>query len=182
MDSIASEAGVSKLTVYSHFTDKETLFAQAIRANCEEQMPDTLFDVDQHEPLPLQLEAIARAYFALITTPEAVALHRLLIAGGGLSQKLVRLFLEAGPQRLQGDLEEFLHRHVRSGQLEITDVGVAARQFFTLLKGDLHARMLYGCCEPVSAADVDAHIEATVALFLRAYRPLSSAEPRVANA
>ncbi|WP_330970248.1 TetR/AcrR family transcriptional regulator, partial [Lysobacter sp. A3-1-A15] len=29
MDQIAAEAGVSKLTVYSHFGDKETLFAAA---------------------------------------------------------------------------------------------------------------------------------------------------------
>ncbi|HOZ25340.1 MAG TPA: helix-turn-helix domain-containing protein, partial [Thermomonas sp.] len=35
MDQIASEAGVSKLTVYSHFGDKESLFAEAVRAHCE---------------------------------------------------------------------------------------------------------------------------------------------------
>ena len=31
MDAIATAAGVSKLTVYSHFTDKEGLFVEAIR-------------------------------------------------------------------------------------------------------------------------------------------------------
>ncbi|MQT72625.1 TetR family transcriptional regulator, partial [Pseudomonas sp. FSL R10-0071] len=32
MDAVATLAGVSKLTVYSHFTDKETLFSSAILA------------------------------------------------------------------------------------------------------------------------------------------------------
>ena len=35
MDAVALEAGVSKLTVYSHFTDKETLFTAAVVAKCE---------------------------------------------------------------------------------------------------------------------------------------------------
>lgn len=30
MDAVATEAGVSKLTVYSHFNDKETLFSAEI--------------------------------------------------------------------------------------------------------------------------------------------------------
>ena len=34
MDAIASAAGVSKLTVYSHFQDKERLFAAAVECVC----------------------------------------------------------------------------------------------------------------------------------------------------
>ncbi len=44
MDGIAALAGVSKLTVYSHFGDKETLFSEAIRVQCEEMMPADLFE------------------------------------------------------------------------------------------------------------------------------------------
>jgi TetR/AcrR family transcriptional repressor of mexJK operon len=40
MDQIAAAAGVSKLTVYSHFGDKEALFVEAVRGLCEELMPD----------------------------------------------------------------------------------------------------------------------------------------------
>ena len=35
MDQIAAEAGVSKLTVYSHFGDKDALFAAAVKSHCE---------------------------------------------------------------------------------------------------------------------------------------------------
>jgi TetR/AcrR family transcriptional repressor of mexJK operon len=44
MDQIAAEAGVSKLTVYSHYGDKETLFAAAVKSYCEQQLPDKLFE------------------------------------------------------------------------------------------------------------------------------------------
>lgn len=174
MDAIAAEAGVSKLTVYSHFTDKETLFFAAIRARCAEQMPETLFEVDVAGPARRQLEAIAHAFFALIAAPDAVALHRLLTSGSGSSQKLAQMFWEAGPQRVQEGFEGFLHKEIAAGQLAIDDVPLAARQFFALLKGDLHARMLCGCTAPVSAHEVDAHVRATVDFFLRACAPRPS--------
>ena len=110
MDAIAAEAGVSKLTVYSHFTDKETLFFAAIRERCQEQMPSTLFDVDPHGPVRGQLEVIARAFFALITRPESISLHRLLNSGSTSATKLNQLFWDAGPKLVQSGLQEFLRK------------------------------------------------------------------------
>lgn len=171
MDAIACEAGVSKLTVYSHFTDKETLFFAAIRERCNEQMPETLFDVDVDGPVRRHLEAIARAFFELVTAPEAVALHRLLTSGSGSSPKLAQMFWDAGPQRVQQDFQQFLAQEVAVGRLHIDDVPLASKQFFVLLKGELHARMLCGCSEPISAQEIDAHLSATVDFFLRACAP-----------
>lgn len=171
MDAIAAEAGVSKLTVYSHFTDKETLFVAAIRARCTDQVPDALFDVDTTGPVRGQLLAIAHAFLNLIMSPEAISLHRLLTSSGSTSPKLGQLFWEAGPLRMRQSFEEFLRQEVQAGQLDIPDTTRAASQFFALLKGELHARLLCGCGQPLSAQDVDEHVAATVDFFLRAYTP-----------
>jgi TetR/AcrR family transcriptional repressor of mexJK operon len=171
MDAIAAEAGVSKLTVYSHFTDKETLFVSAIRARCQDQVPDTLFNVDTSGPVRGQLEAIARAFLCLITSPEAISLHRVLTASGSASPKLAQLFWEAGPLRMRHSFEEFLHKEVEAGKLDIPDIARAASQFFALLKGELHARLLCGCTQSISTQDIDEHVSATVDLFLRAFTP-----------
>ena len=101
MDAIANAAGVSKLTVYSHYTDKETLFVAAVRAQTEEQMPASLFELAQGDSTRERLRVIARAFFNLITSPQAIALHRLLTAGSGTSTKLAQMFWESGPQRIQ---------------------------------------------------------------------------------
>src|SRR6478735_8059327 len=77
MDQIAAEAGVSKLTVYSHFGDKEALFAAAVRAKCEEMLPDDLFTQELKGPLRTQLKAIASGFFALISSDEALSTHRM---------------------------------------------------------------------------------------------------------
>ena len=78
MDQIAAEAGVSKLTVYSHFGDKDRLFAEAVRAHCEQGMPTRLFEPHPGVPLRERLIDIGEAFFAMIMTPEAIAGHRVL--------------------------------------------------------------------------------------------------------
>jgi TetR/AcrR family transcriptional repressor of mexJK operon len=171
MDTIAAEAGVSKLTVYSHFTDKETLFVAAIRARCTDQVPDALFDVDTSGPVRGQVEAIARAFLALITSPEAISLHRLLTSSGSSSPKLAQLFWEAGPLRMRQSFEQFLKQEVEAGKLDIPDITRAASQFFALLKGELHARLLCGCTQSITLEDIDEHVTATVDMLLRAWAP-----------
>src|SRR3546814_19026960 len=55
MDQIASGAGVSKLTVYSHFGAKEPLFAAAVKSHCDTRLPDALFELSPDTPLPAQI-------------------------------------------------------------------------------------------------------------------------------
>jgi len=171
MDAIANKAGVSKLTVYSHYRDKESLFAEAVRCKCEEQMPPQIFMADLKGPIRRQLLTIARAFFSLITSEDAVAIHRTIVANAQQSPKLAELFWEAGPKRTQEAFASFLRDEVAGGKLDIADLHRAASQFFCLLKGELHARMEFGCGQPITDREVGDHLEATVDFFLRAYAP-----------
>jgi len=171
MDAIASAAGVSKLTVYSHFQDKERLFVAAVECVCQEQMPAEIFLADLKGPIRRQLLTIARAFFSLITSEEALAVHRTIVANAQQSPKLAQLFWEAGPKRTQEGFDAFLRDEVKAGKLEISDTHRAASQFFCLLKGECHARMEFGCGEPLTAREIDEHLNATVDMFLRAYAP-----------
>jgi len=169
MDQIAAEAGVSKLTVYSHFGDKESLFAEAVRAHCEQGMPTSLFVAEPETPVRERLTAIGNAFFAMIMTPEAIAGHRILCSPQVATSSMPAMFWEAGPQRVQQGFAELLERRVASGELEIEDCQRAASQFFTLLKGEPHAHAVFGYC---CGGKVDApaeHVAAVVDLFLRAY-------------
>ena len=169
MDQIASEARVSKLTVYSHFGDKDSLFAEAVRAHCEAGMPTRLFEADPTMPLRERLTSIGKAFFAMIMSPEAIAGHRVLCSPQVATSALPEMFWEAGPQRMQQAFTALLERRIAAGDLEIDDTARAAAQFFALLKGDQHAKAVFGYCCSRRQDTSEEHVEAVVELFLRAY-------------
>ena len=169
MDQIAAEAGVSKLTVYSHFGDKESLFAEAVRAHCEQGMPTSLFVAEPQTPVRERLTAIGNAFFSMIMTPEAIAGHRILCSPQVATSSMPAVFWEAGPQRVQQAFAELLERRVASGELEIADTQRAASQFFILLKGEPHAHAVFGYSCGGRIDSPEEHVASVVELFLRAY-------------
>lgn len=169
MDAIAAEAGVSKLTVYSHFTDKETLYAAAIRVVCEAQLPDLYIGELSQEDIGRTLERIGNAFCVLLDSPESLALHRLLIGMAGQHAKLAELFYEVGPQRVCDGMSRLLGQACARGDLHIEQPQEAARQFFTLLKGDNHFKLLIGCGGVMSEQERHQHVSAVVMIFLRLY-------------
>jgi TetR/AcrR family transcriptional repressor of mexJK operon len=92
-----------------------------------------------------------------------------MMALGQADDPLRKLFWEAGPQRTHDAFAAFLQSRVEAGELQIPDVSRAAEQFFSLIKGEMHGRMICGLCARPPRGDVAAHIEATVDMFLRAY-------------
>ncbi len=170
MDALAAKAGVSKLTLYSHFESKDELFQTAVGEKCQEHTPPDFFDA--HSPLPLRerLRAIGRGFVALVMSPEALNLYRMMAAQAGSGSKLGRLFFEAGPEK---NLERFsvLLRHAHAAQeLKVPDARRAAGHFFCLLQGVPHLRVIVGESKSIPPRELNAHVDDVVEVFLRAYR------------
>jgi TetR/AcrR family transcriptional regulator, mexJK operon transcriptional repressor len=172
MDGIAAAAGVSKLTVYSHFGDKEALFNAAVQATCNQLVPETLFVADTSAPLREQLLGIGRAFFTLVSSEAALATQRIMLSAS-TDDHIRQLFWQAGPARMTSALCNALAPRVASGELQIDDLELAAGQFFCLIKGELHSSMMCGLTSPVTAEVAERHVASSVDMFIRAYaRPM----------
>src|SRR3546814_14623150 len=89
---------------------------------------------------------------------------------------LAEIFWKAGPEHTKAVFSVLLQKRVDTGELQIADVPMAASQFFTLIKGEAHARMVFGCCAQMHTPE--AHLTACVDMFLRAYGELGRASLR----
>ncbi len=169
MEAIAAEAGVSKLTLYSHFKDKEALFGEAIKTTCETRLPRKLFVLEDGCSISQVLLELGYAFHALVNSPESIGLHRVMVAMATQNSALSRMFFDAGPQRLLVDLEQLLIQANQRGLLRVSEPMRAAEHFCSLIKGAAHFRLLIGYAELPDQAEADKHVQDCVALFMCNY-------------
>ena len=171
VEAIAQAAGVSKLTVYSHFADKETLFGAAVTECCAQMLPHRLFEPGPGLPVREALLGIGRAFVDLMMDERAIALHRVMVSQAGQDRRLAEIFFNAGPRAALQEMESFLRAANADGSLRVASPAKDAEHFYSMLKGVRHMRVLVGLCPPPPAAERDAHVSEIVQLFLRAYAP-----------
>jgi TetR/AcrR family transcriptional regulator, mexJK operon transcriptional repressor len=170
MDTIAREAGVSKATVYAHFANKEQLFGAVIAAVSERFGGFSALELDPRD-IEQSLKTIARRFLDLILSPESIAVNRIVIGEVTRFPVLGAVFWEAGPARVRVEIEGFLQRAGEAGSLKLSDPRLAAEQFVSLVRGEIHLRRLLRLGAEGDPASFTAAAEAAVATFLRAFRP-----------
>jgi TetR/AcrR family transcriptional regulator, mexJK operon transcriptional repressor len=174
MDAIAAAAGVSKLTVYSHFGDKDNLFREVIRSRIHDLLPEEIYNFDPAVDIGETLRAIATAHMRIDCQAENVGTFRAILSDCRQGNpRYGKLLWEEGPARTHRLLGELLRQAVDHGALDIPVVDTASVQFFSLIKGDLLLRRLFGCdeCPDTAASEIARMAMTGVDTFLRAYRP-----------
>jgi TetR/AcrR family transcriptional regulator, mexJK operon transcriptional repressor len=174
MDAIAAEAGVSKLTVYSHFGDKDNLFREVIRARIQDLLPEDMYSFDPHADIGETLHRVALVHARLDCDPENVGTFRAILSDCRQGNpRYGKLMWEEGPMRTRALMERLLQHAVDSHKLSIDDVPRASIQFMSLIKGDMMMRRMFGCadCVQTYAREVEENARAGVAMFVRAYAP-----------
>jgi len=170
MDAVAREAGVSKATLYAHFSGKEKLFAAVVALECQRHV-DFIEQIEA-ERLPIHeaLEKIGLWFTQFLLRPDVIAVHRIVVAESHRFPELGRAFFEAGPTRVQHMMAEFLGRAAERGELVIPDAEVGAELFLSMVKGHMQMRRELGYPGIEDAARI-ALVRAAVDLFVAGYKP-----------
>lgn len=170
MDEVAKRAGVSKQTVYSHFSSKEQLFSEAIHITIAKYFPDAALEMVEDHTLESDLYVVAETYARLLLSEKAVAMHRVLVAAAAKGPELAQIFWQAGPAEMNEKLEDFIRTWTEKGELKIDNIEKASGQLITLLKGKLHFMREIGMAAEITEAEIKEQTQDAVSCFLKLYK------------
>ena len=161
IDRIAAEGGISKMTLYRHFPNKEALFEGLVTEMCEymrEDLENTPFaDIDK--PASKRLANELRAFTSALIDPNALALYRLIVADGWWFPNLSRAFEQSG----MCVIRERIAKLLESGGVDHKRSGLVAADVVALALGDAYQRAVLGIAEKGDAKAFERQIEVAVA-------------------
>lgn len=167
IEQVASDAGVSKVTIYNQFGNKHGLFTAAVEAECERMRGHFEIETVEGACLRDRLTAIGEAMSVFLSRPEMVQFERRIAAETEREPALGLAFLTSGPHRVKKAFAALLTAMHDAGEVIIDDPDLAAEQFAAMCKGmgDLERR--FGM--PKDDKRDAERIEGAVEVFCRAY-------------
>lgn len=169
MDGIASEASVTKVTVYRHFESKEALFSAALQSLFDELPAPGIVVVETQGPLRERLISIAENILALGTGQLMIKLHRMLALPRDSAPATAADIWDRNFQPYHDAMQRLLTVESERGVLEIPDVEAAATQFLSLIAGQPMVRLFLTGAPIHEWVTTDKHVADAVDLFLRGY-------------
>jgi TetR/AcrR family transcriptional repressor of mexJK operon len=166
IDAVAEAAGMSKRTVYARYRDKNALFSAVLRGLIERWLvPINRFQSSDAALEPMLVE-IGRHLLMSALAPQAVSLHRIIVAEAERRPEFGRLANQEGRQAGVRAIAAAMQRH--RAELRSDDLAHAAEQFMSLVI-DSSLRLAALGMKP-RGTDIEGRVRAAVDLFLNGAR------------
>ena len=177
IEAVARRAHISKRTFYHRFEDKPALFGAVLHRIIEGLRPPAAAPLLDGKDLQDILQRLAGIILHAALTPQALALHRLIVGESARFPKLAAAVTTEGATREAITLiAGLLAREARAEHLTLYDPLFAAEQFLQMVLSVPQRRAL-GLGKPMTPAELDRWVRGVVDLFLNGVR----SRPRVAT-
>lgn len=176
MSAIAARLGGSKGTLYNYFRSKEELFEAQLRDVCG-ALADRIHEADVEGAPADILTTLGEAYLRHLFSEQTVKLFRILVAEAQRNPELGRMFYEVGPARGHKGLQTYLEAATARGYLDTPDCALAAEQFLSLCKGQVHLQFSLNLIPPLGPSEISAQVAQAVAAFMAIYGTRGAATP-----
>lgn len=169
VDDIVREAGVSKATLYSYFSDKRLLFLEVAKIECQSQSQAAVASIETSDDIREALTIAAGRMVRFFTSPVGMQVYRIVVGESQRFPEVGREFYDSGPAVVREILRNFLQKGMDEGKLRIDDLELATHQFPELCKAGIHLQLALGLRATVSDEEIDRVIAGAVDMFLCKY-------------
>jgi TetR/AcrR family transcriptional repressor of mexJK operon len=169
IEDIAQRAGVSKVTLYNRFGDKETLFEAVIRAELGRMT--AAFDLSADSALSIgeRLNLFGEGMLTHLFDTDHVTFDRLLAQEISQVPTLAERFFRAGPALCRSRLTDAIAQARDEGLLDVDDLAQAADDLMALWKGLGDIEMKFGLATTPTPDEIRQRAARGTRVFLRAY-------------
>ncbi|HXY99996.1 MAG TPA: TetR/AcrR family transcriptional regulator [Stellaceae bacterium] len=170
IEAVARRARISKRTFYSRFRDKAELFGAVVHRVVERLRPPGDAGLFEGGTLEEILTRLARVILHAALSPQALALHRVILAEATRFPELAAVVTERGGSReAVTRIAALLEREARAGYLTLENAPFAAAQFLQMVVA-LPQRRALGLGTPMTPPELESWARDTVTLFLNGCR------------
>jgi AcrR family transcriptional regulator len=170
IEQVAQRARISKRTFYHRFADKPALFGAVVHRIVERLRPRADPPAVDGADLPAVLRHLAELILPAALSPQAIALHRLIVGESARFPRLVAVVNEnSAVEDAVAMIAGLLESEARAGRIALHDAVFAARQFLYMIF-TIPQRSAIGLGRPMSAAQLRDWPRDVVKLFLEGCR------------
>lgn len=169
MNQIAKAAGVTKLTVYNHFQDKENLFTCAIEETCEQSINARPLGLNAHSDFKACFYQACELAMNIIYLPEAIKLDHLLLELAAEKNPLALQFYNVSHQRMCSVWQDFFQQATMFKFIRADVIEKQTDLILSLLLGVRHHEVLLGIRPSPDQHEKQLIIQDSIDLFLLRY-------------
>jgi TetR/AcrR family transcriptional repressor of mexJK operon len=166
LDDIIDRSGGSRQTLYSLFGGKQGLLEALIAELGAEIFAPFHAEGLLNRPPDEVLVEVGIRYLETLTTPDALGVHRVIVAEGVVMRELAERYWEIGPAHTRALLAGYFEQQTRRGTLRLQDPEQAADQFWGMVLGYFQLQCVLGLREAPGPEQIEAFVRSAVAWFL----------------
>ena len=170
IEAVAQRVRISKRTFYHRFSNKPALFAAVVHRIVKRLRPAAGIPLIEGADLETVLERLATLILRAALSPQAIALHRLIVAESARFPELAEVLArERATEEAITLIAGALEREAKAGRLKLDDTIFAAHQFLQAVIA-LPQRRAMGLGAPMSKRELAEWPRKVVDLFLNGCR------------
>ena len=168
METIAANAGVSKVTLYAHYPDKTALFQATVLREME-RIEAAQRPAEPGGTIAERLRTFGLGLLGYLGSSPAVDFYSVVAGELRRHPDLARAFYDLGPGRTRANLAALIAAAVAAGDLGGIDPVQAAEDLFGLWQGFTNFQLALEVDVAAIRADLPRRVEHGVEVFMRLY-------------